>query len=712
LEGCAKDVFAEVSLPDGAAEQSQSFLPDIYTCITFAAFDGVLPDIYGRTTLPGCISRSLEADEKEILRMVFHIGTTNQEDDDPGWAEAHFDTRTGDVLDPVAVEAARSEELAYMRSIGLYEKCTISECIRMAGKPPISTKWVDVNKGSKESPDIRCRLVARDFRVKGEGHRDDLFAAMPPLEAKRLLFLMAASTWGAPDPIKVMLIDVKKAHLNGHVDEGTWACIELPREDFEDGMCGRLKRWLYGMRPAAKAWEDDYAARLCGAGFVRGVAAPTVFYHPEWDVRIVVHGDDFTTTGRQQYLDKFRNLMAGWYLMTVKGVLGPEAGDKKELCILNRRLRVERDALVYEPDPKHLQLLCDEFGLQQSSKGLDSPFSKEDGKALQGDDEELESGEATKFRAMAARASYIAQDRVDVMFASKEVCRDMSRPTVGSMRKLKRLARYLLEYPGGEWRFKIRSRFEATVLRAYSDSDWAGCKDSRKSTSGGMLVISGNCVRAWSSTQATIATSSGEAELIALVKAAAEGLGFVSVARDLGVPFALHVFVDSTAAQSIASRAGLGRLKHVEVKHLWVQEAVRKGAFRVARISGVRNPADILTKAHTARRLIEVAAAVGVRICCRDPSRVHEPSGDFGPEGVPEDGADVEFVASHIQVSCEDVHRAVRVPTVQRRWADMVEDSDSEYSSLGRPALRARSEGGCCPMHTRTAPAVETHCDS
>jgi hypothetical protein len=158
--------------------------------------------------------------------------------------------------------------------------------------------------------------------------------------------MMAASTWKSRDPVKVMLIDVKKAHLNGRVDKDTFACIEIPEEDREEGMCGRLVRWLYGMRPAAKAWEDDYTEKLQGAGFALGIAAPTVFYHAEWGLRIVVHGDDFTVTGRHTYLDKFKQLMGEWYLMTVKGVLGPSSGDCKELCILNRKLRVEGDFLL------------------------------------------------------------------------------------------------------------------------------------------------------------------------------------------------------------------------------------------------------------------------------------------------------------------------------------------------------------------------------
>ena len=133
-----------------------------------------------------------------------------------------------------------------MRQIKLYDKVDWEECVRMTGRLPVSTKWVEVDKGTAEKPDVRCRLVARDFRVKGEGHRDDLFAAMPALEAKKLLFKMAAATWKGrsegKEPDKIMLIDVKKAHLNGVVGADVWACIELPEEDYEEGKCGRLSQ--------------------------------------------------------------------------------------------------------------------------------------------------------------------------------------------------------------------------------------------------------------------------------------------------------------------------------------------------------------------------------------------------------------------------------------------------------------------------------------
>ena len=89
------------------------------------------------------------------------------------------------------------------------------------------------------------------------------------------------------------MIDVKKAHLNGKVPEDEKVFVLLPSEAGRGVV--RLKRWLYGIHPAAKAWEELYATRLTNeGGFRRGISAATVFWQPRWDVSLVVHGDDFT----------------------------------------------------------------------------------------------------------------------------------------------------------------------------------------------------------------------------------------------------------------------------------------------------------------------------------------------------------------------------------------------------------------------------------
>ena len=94
----------------------------------------------------------------------------------------------------------------------------------------------------------------------------------------------------------------------------------------------------------------------------------------------------------------------------------------------------------------------------------------------------------------------------------------------------------------------------------YTDSDWAGCLRTRKSTSGGMLFFGGGgLLKTWSSTQASVAQSSGEAEYYALVRACSEALGMQSVMRDLGWDAKIVVHIDSSAAKSVASRTGLGK---------------------------------------------------------------------------------------------------------------------------------------------------------
>ena len=132
-------------------------------------------------------------DGEEIEEDELHIASLEADaDEDFGgekvgdleFEEEFRDNRTGENLDPELVAKARSEEVEFMAKIGLYKEVDITECLEMTGRPPISTRWVDVNKGSTESPDVRCRLAARDFKPKGEKDRSDIFAAMPPLEAK------------------------------------------------------------------------------------------------------------------------------------------------------------------------------------------------------------------------------------------------------------------------------------------------------------------------------------------------------------------------------------------------------------------------------------------------------------------------------------------------------------------------------------------------
>ena len=90
--------------------------------------------------------------------------------------------------------------------------------------------------------------------------------------------------------------------------------------------------------------------------------------------------------------------------------------------------------------------------------------------------------------------------------------------------------------------------------------------------------------------------SSGEAEFYAAGKAAVEALGARSLFADLGWHARLHICMDVEAARAIASRQGIGKVRHLEVRYLWLQDQVRSGSIRLEKVWGRENPADVLTK--------------------------------------------------------------------------------------------------------------------
>ena len=106
----------------------------------------------------------------------------------------------------------------------------------------------------------------------------------------------------------------------------------------------------------------------------------------------------------------------------------------------------------------------------------------------------------------------------------------------------------------------------------------------------------GHCLKGWSQTQTTIALSSAEAELSGLVVAATQSIGLRSVAMDLGLSFDITLWSDAAAAIGIARRKGLGRVRHLDVADLWIQDKIKSNELRIENVAGADNPADMLTK--------------------------------------------------------------------------------------------------------------------
>ena len=126
------------------------------------------------------------------------------------------------------MKAARREEIAYFKSMGVYEKVDVAESWKETGKAPIAVRWVDINKGDSKEPNYRSRLVAKEFNT---GVCSELYAATPPSECLRLMLSILAS--GRSKGMGLMYADVSRAYFDAKAVRPVY--VKLPEEDVEPG---------------------------------------------------------------------------------------------------------------------------------------------------------------------------------------------------------------------------------------------------------------------------------------------------------------------------------------------------------------------------------------------------------------------------------------------------------------------------------------------
>ena len=187
----------------------------------------------------------------------------------------------------------------------------------------------------------------------------------------------------------------------------------------------------------------------------------------------------------------------------------------------------------------------------------------------------------------------MGQDRSDIAYAAKEISKTMSAPAECDIVPLKRLARYLTEFPRCVSCFNWQENPRA--LDAFSDSDWGGDLVTRRSTSGGCILRGGHLLSHWSRTQQVISLSSAEAELHALCKAASEGLAVSNMGHEMYLGIPMRLSTDSSAARGIVQRTGVGKVKHLDIKSLWIQERESMGDFTCVKVPRLENWSDLMT---------------------------------------------------------------------------------------------------------------------
>ena len=141
-------------------------------------------------------------------------------------------------------------------------------------------------------------------------------------------------------------------------------------------------------------------------------------------------------------------------------------------------------------------------------------------------------------------------------------------------------------------------------------------------------MLGKHCIKTWSSTQGAVALSSAEAEFYAMIEAVVRAKGVLAVMHELGfsVTERVQLFTDSSAAKSFVSRRGLGKMKHLEIRDLWLQREVGLGRAVVNKVEGPRNPADLMTK-YLKRWEIELRLMLmGIRITWSKECQVDDAS--------------------------------------------------------------------------------------
>ena len=186
----------------------------------------------------------------------------------------------------------------------------------------------------------------------------------------------------------------------------------------------------------------------------------------------------------------------------------------------------------------------------------------------------------------------------------------MSSPTIQDMARLKRLGRYLKGHMRTTTMYEWQKSIDTITVN--TDANWAGDKGSRKSTSGGCIMIGTHLTKSWSKGQSLIALSSAESELYARIKAVSEGLGIMSIYKDMDQPMRGHVWADASAALGIISRKGLGKVRHLDTAHLWIQEVNAKRNMEFSKIAGCDNIADLMTKNLTSNVMMKHFHSMGL----------------------------------------------------------------------------------------------------
>jgi hypothetical protein len=380
-------------------------------------------------------------------------------------------------------------------------------------------------------------------------------------------------------------LDVTNAFLHGHLDEQVYSHQPAGFVDssMPDAVCS-LSKSLYGLKQAPRAWFNHFAQFAISIGFspTRSDSSLFVYKCGNQLAYLLLYVDDIILTASsmsllQATINKLKSEFKIKDMGALKSFLGVEIRRSSTGFFLSQE--------------KYAEDLLDRAGMSDYRPAL-TPVDT-NGK-LSSHGAVLDN--PSEYRSLAGVLQYLTVTQPDLSYAVQQACLHMHDPRDCHLALIKRILRYVRGTTSLGLHLRASS---STALTAYTDADWAGCPDTRRSTSG-YCVFFGESLVSWSSKwQPTVSRSSAEAEYRAVANAAAECIWLRQLLGELHchiasatVAFCDNVSVVYMTCNPVHHR----RTKHIEIDIHFVRERVALGELRVHHVPSAEQFADVMTK--------------------------------------------------------------------------------------------------------------------
>ena len=457
------------------------------------------------------------------------------------------------------------------------------------GAKAIACKWVYRVKETQDGQIERykARVVIKGFSQRYGLDYRETFSPVAKLTTIRSILGVATN-----EGLCLGQFDVTTAFLYGDLEEDFDIYMQSP-EGYENpgGKVCKLKRSLYGLKQAPRRWNVRFITYIKKLGLVESEADPCLFIRETENEKLLlaIYVDDGLLAASNE--STLRACLEGLRLQF-------KITSKDASYFLGLEIKRESDRIRISQAPQARKILerYNFAGCKPVTTPMISPVEAEK------EGPELSEGQPAPaagfpFRQAVGAIMYLMLgSRPDLAYSIGVLSRKLENPDENDIRMLKRVLRYI----AGTIDFGITYTRTGTaaVLEAYSDSDYGGCFQTGRSTSGIVVKYAGGAISWMSQRQTSVATSTTEAEIVAASEAAKEAVWlrrlFKEIARLDATP---TVFVDNAAAVKLSHNPEFHRrTKHISLRHFYIRERVVDKELEVQQISTENQVADLLTK--------------------------------------------------------------------------------------------------------------------